>query len=162
MPDGHLQDHGIEQPADVRHGGGPVPLTPRRQPIRQTFAMPDTSPLKRAGTPVPGRPARFGPARTAAVGRGNGSAWALEHDLATGLRLAVALAPWWFLSGRLTGQCSLLREATALGAPSDDAWCAAQFWLGTAEVFSGDLVGALGRFTAIQDHRGPAAVPSAG
>jgi hypothetical protein len=29
-----------------------------------------------------------------------GLAWALEHDRAAALRLAIALAPWWFLRGR--------------------------------------------------------------
>ena len=85
-------------------------------------------------------------------------AWAGEHDPAIGLGLAVALAPWWFLRGRLVGQGPLLREATALGVPGDDAWCAAQFWLGTAGVFTGDLPGALGCFTTVRDvlgDRGP-------
>jgi len=31
-------------------------------------------------------------------------AWAMDHDAAAALRLAVALAPWWFLRGRLAGQ----------------------------------------------------------
>ena len=37
-------------------------------------------------------------------------AWAVEHDAGTALRLAVALAPWWLLRGRLAGQYPLLRE----------------------------------------------------
>jgi len=85
-------------------------------------------------------------------------AWAVQHDPAVGLRLAVALAPWWFLRGRLAGQCPLLREAAGHGVPGDEAWCAAQFWLGTAAVFSADLAGALGCFTAVLDvigDRGP-------
>jgi predicted ATPase/DNA-binding CsgD family transcriptional regulator len=85
-------------------------------------------------------------------------AWAMEHDAATGLRLAVALAPWWFLRGRLAGQCPLLRVAAGHAVPGDEAWCAAQFWLGTAAVFSADLAGALGCFTAVREaigDRGP-------
>ncbi len=31
-------------------------------------------------------------------------AWAMQHDPAIALRLAVALAPWWLLRGRLAGQ----------------------------------------------------------
>ena len=31
-------------------------------------------------------------------------AWAVDHDAGIALRLAVALAPWWFLRGRLAGQ----------------------------------------------------------
>jgi predicted ATPase/DNA-binding CsgD family transcriptional regulator len=77
--------------------------------------------------------------------------WAMAHDPATGLRLAVALAPWWLLRGRLIGQGPLLREAAGHCAPGDDVWSAAQFWLGTALVFSADLAGALGCFTAVRD-----------
>ena len=50
---------------------------------------------------------------------------------AIALRLAVALAPWWFLRGRLAGQYPLLREAAGRAEPGSDGWCAAQFWLGT-------------------------------
>ena len=31
-------------------------------------------------------------------------AWAMEHDPAIALRLAVALAPWWLLRGRLAAR----------------------------------------------------------
>jgi predicted ATPase/DNA-binding CsgD family transcriptional regulator len=85
-------------------------------------------------------------------------AWTMAHDPATGLRLVIALGPWWFLRGRLTGQRPLLHEAVGHGIPGDDAWCAAQFWLGTAMVFSADLAGALDCFTAVRDvigDRGP-------
>jgi len=37
--------------------------------------------------------------------------WAMVHDAATGLRLTVALAPWWLLRGRLAARSPLLREA---------------------------------------------------
>ena len=37
--------------------------------------------------------------------------WAMHNDAATALRLAVALAPWWMLRGRLVSQRTLLREA---------------------------------------------------
>ena len=37
-------------------------------------------------------------------------AWGMEHDPGTAVRLAVALAPWWLLRGRLAGQYPLLRE----------------------------------------------------
>jgi hypothetical protein len=35
--------------------------------------------------------------------------WAMVHDAAVALRLALALAPWWQLRGRLAGQYPLLR-----------------------------------------------------
>ena len=57
-------------------------------------------------------------------------AWGMEHDAAVALRLAVALAPWWFLRGRLAGQYPLLREVAGRAEPGSDGWCAAQFWLG--------------------------------
>ena len=85
-------------------------------------------------------------------------AWAMDHDAAVALRLAVALAPWWFLRGRLVGQYPLLRETAGRAAPASDGWCDAQCWLGQAAVFSGDLAGALGHYTAVGDaigDRGP-------
>jgi DNA-binding CsgD family transcriptional regulator/tetratricopeptide (TPR) repeat protein len=78
-------------------------------------------------------------------------AWAMQHDGAIALRLAVALAPWWMLRGRLVGQGSLLREAAGHAAAGSDGWCAAQYWLGLASLHSVDLAGALGYFTGIRD-----------
>ena len=81
-------------------------------------------------------------------------AWAMEHDAAIALRLAVALAPWWLLRGRLTGQYPLLREAADRAAPGSDEWCAAQFWLGVMALYSADLAAALAHFTAVRDAMG--------
>ena len=53
-------------------------------------------------------------------------AWAMEHDPAIALRLAVALGWWWMLRGRLPGQYRLLREAAGRAEPGSDSWCAAQ------------------------------------
>ena len=78
-------------------------------------------------------------------------AWAMDHDPAMALRLAVALAPWWRLRGRLAGQYALLREVTGRAAVGSDGWCAAQIWLGWMAVGSADLAGALGHFTAVRD-----------
>jgi len=80
--------------------------------------------------------------------------WALQHDAAIALRLAVALAPWWLLRGRLVSQWPLLREAAGHAAPGGNAWYAAQFWLGTAVLSSADLAGALRHFTSIRDAAG--------
>ena len=78
--------------------------------------------------------------------------WAMDHDATIAVRLAVALAPWWRLRGRLPGQYLVLRQAADRAVPGSDTWCAAQFWLGHAAVFSAaDLTVALGCFTAIVD-----------
>jgi predicted ATPase len=57
-------------------------------------------------------------------------AWAAEYDPAAALRLAVALGWWWFLRGRLAGNCQLLRQAADRAVPGSDGWCSAMFWLG--------------------------------
>ena len=85
-------------------------------------------------------------------------AWAAEHDPATMLRLAVALAPWWVLRGRAPGGYPLLREAAGRAIPGEQGWCQAQFWLGRIALLSGDLATSLGHFTAVCDavaDRGP-------
>jgi predicted ATPase/DNA-binding CsgD family transcriptional regulator len=88
-------------------------------------------------------------------------AWAMVHDSAVALRLAVALAPWWLLRGRLASQYRLLGEVAGRGEPGSAGWCTARFWLGTAARFSADMAGALGHFTAVRDavrDRGPSRV----
>jgi DNA-binding CsgD family transcriptional regulator/tetratricopeptide (TPR) repeat protein len=88
-------------------------------------------------------------------------AWVMDRDAAAGLRLAVTLAPWWLLRGRLAGGYPLLRKAADRADVGGDGWCAAQFWLGRTAVYSGDLAGALGHFTAVCDavgDRGPSRV----
>jgi predicted ATPase/DNA-binding SARP family transcriptional activator/DNA-binding CsgD family transcriptional regulator len=84
-------------------------------------------------------------------------AWALEHDPAMALRLAMALAPWWRLRGRFAAGYALLRAAAEHAARDDEAWCAAQYWLGVLASYT-DMAGALGHFTAVRDveaSRGP-------
>jgi tetratricopeptide (TPR) repeat protein len=88
-------------------------------------------------------------------------AWALAHDPAVALRVAVALGWWWYLRGRLPGQYPLLEEAAGQAEPGSDGWCAAQDWLGMASMFAADLPRALGHFTAARDAmqgRGPSPV----
>jgi predicted ATPase len=77
--------------------------------------------------------------------------WALEHDPAAALRLATALAPWWMLRGRWASGYALLHAAARHTAPGDDAWCAAQFWLGQTAGLNGDMTGALGHAAAAYD-----------
>ena len=78
-------------------------------------------------------------------------AWAVRHDAVITLRLAVALAPWWLLRGRISSQDRLLREAASYAAVGSDQWCIARFWLGWTAGFSADVTGALTHFTAIRD-----------
>jgi DNA-binding CsgD family transcriptional regulator/tetratricopeptide (TPR) repeat protein len=78
-------------------------------------------------------------------------AWALDHNRALALRLALALAPWWRLRGRYATGYPLLRRAAGHATPGSDAWCAAQFWLGQMALYSVDLAGGLDHFTAVVD-----------
>jgi len=84
--------------------------------------------------------------------------WAMDHDRAVALRLAIALAPWWLLRGRPVGGYPLLRQAAGHAAPGSDLWCTAQSWLGWMAANSADPARALGHFTALRDavaDRGP-------
>jgi predicted ATPase/DNA-binding CsgD family transcriptional regulator len=84
-------------------------------------------------------------------------AWAMDHDAAVALRLAVALAPWWLLRGRGPGGYPVLREAAGRAVPGEPVWCEAQVWLGHLMQLS-DLPAALGHFTAVCEaiaDRGP-------
>ncbi len=84
--------------------------------------------------------------------------WAMQHDAAVALRLAVALAWWWQIRGRLAAQVPLLREAVDRAAAGSVAWCAGHTWLGQASLDSADPAGALRHFTAARDaigDRGP-------
>jgi non-specific serine/threonine protein kinase len=78
-------------------------------------------------------------------------AWSVAHDPSTGLRLAVALAPWWFLRGRLASEYSQLRRAAGQATTGSDEWCAAQFWLGYTALLSADPAAALEHFTTLRD-----------
>jgi predicted ATPase/DNA-binding CsgD family transcriptional regulator len=78
-------------------------------------------------------------------------AWALEHDPPIALRLAIALAPWWMLRGRLAAGYGLLRRATGHAARGGTAWCTGQFWLGYLAHRTSDFAAGLGYFTAVRD-----------
>ncbi len=77
--------------------------------------------------------------------------WAMDRDEVLALRLAVAVAPWWYNRGRLAGQYGLLREVADRADAGSDGWCGAQRWLGAAAVMSADQDRALGHFTALRD-----------
>jgi predicted ATPase/DNA-binding CsgD family transcriptional regulator len=78
-------------------------------------------------------------------------AWAMAHDPAMAMWLAMALAWWWLLRGRLTREYRLLGQAASHVEAGSDGWHAAQIWLGLMAQFSGDLDTALSHFTAICD-----------
>jgi len=72
-------------------------------------------------------------------------AWALEHNQRVAVRLAVALAPWWYLRGRSADGYPPLRRAARYAG--SDAWCTAHYWLGRMALFRADLSAALGHFS---------------
>ena len=77
--------------------------------------------------------------------------WALDHDPATALGLAIALAPWWYLRGRWGAGHALLSRAVQHGAGGEE-WCAGQVWLGhLAAAATSDYAAALGHFTMACD-----------
>ena len=78
-------------------------------------------------------------------------AWAVAHDPATALPLALALAWWWLLRGRLAGEYRLLGQAASHAEADSAGWCAAQIWLGMMAQFSGDMAAALGHLTEVRD-----------
>ena len=76
--------------------------------------------------------------------------WCLDHDPATALPLALALAPWWRLRGRAAAGYELLKAASGHTETGSDQWCAAQIWLG--ELSSGTShQTALQHFTAARE-----------
>ena len=77
-------------------------------------------------------------------------AWALDHDPDTALRLAIALAPWWYRRGRLAAGYELLAAAAGPAEPGSQAWGAAQYWLGLLAPGPGQEV-SLAHVTAARD-----------
>jgi predicted ATPase/DNA-binding CsgD family transcriptional regulator len=90
----------------------------------------------------------------------HGLVWALEHDHAAALRLAVGLAPWWRLRGRIVDGEPLLRAAMEHAEPGAGGWCAGHYRLGLMAMTAGDFTAALDHFTAVCDAES-ARVPSA-
>jgi predicted ATPase/DNA-binding CsgD family transcriptional regulator len=77
--------------------------------------------------------------------------WALDHDQAAAVHLAVGLYPWWRLRGRLADGEPLLRAATGHAEPGTGDWCAAHYRLGLMVMGTGDFTIALDHFTAVRD-----------
>src|SRR5262245_59200733 len=78
-------------------------------------------------------------------------AWGLEHDPGVAARIAVAVAPWWLLSGRRAAGYQLLTSVALVTAEGGAEWCAVQFWLGVLAVVASDLTAGFGHVTAIRD-----------
>jgi predicted ATPase/DNA-binding CsgD family transcriptional regulator len=103
---------------------------------------------------VPGEPAagRWLDAEDATVHQA--LAWALEHDPGLAARLAVTLAPWWYLRARWAVGCPLLAAAAAVTAEGGPQWCTVTFWLGALTAVP-DLAASLGHLTAVRDTLSP-------
>jgi predicted ATPase/DNA-binding CsgD family transcriptional regulator len=78
-------------------------------------------------------------------------AWALDHDPAVALRLALSLAPWWQLRGRLSSQAGLLAAAASCAQAGTDEWCVARLWLGQLASNAEDPPAMLEHVTAVRD-----------
>jgi predicted ATPase/DNA-binding CsgD family transcriptional regulator len=78
-------------------------------------------------------------------------AWALEHEPDTAVRLALALAPWWGIRGRLASQAPLLTAVAELADPGSGEWCGAHMFLGQVAQHSEDPPAALDHFTLARD-----------
>jgi predicted ATPase/DNA-binding CsgD family transcriptional regulator len=89
-------------------------------------------------------------------------AWALDHDPAAALGLALSLATWWQLRGRLSSQALLLAAAAEHAQVGTDGWCAAQLALAQVASHAEDPPAMLERCTAVrdalEDPPGPAAL----
>jgi predicted ATPase/DNA-binding CsgD family transcriptional regulator len=76
--------------------------------------------------------------------------WALQHDQAAALRLAVGLSQWWRLRGRMVDGEPLLRAAIEHAEPGSAGWRAAHYRLGLMAMASSDFTTALDHFTAVR------------
>jgi predicted ATPase/DNA-binding CsgD family transcriptional regulator len=76
-------------------------------------------------------------------------AWAMEHDPATALRLALSQAPMWSIRGRLISQAPLLAAVAEHADAGSDQWCGARMLLGQAAAANADPVAALQHYTAV-------------
>jgi non-specific serine/threonine protein kinase len=78
-------------------------------------------------------------------------AWALDHDPAAALRLALSLAQWWQLRGRLSSQAALLAAVAEYAQAGTDEWCVARLCLGQVASNAEDPTAMLEHFTAVRD-----------
>ena len=78
-------------------------------------------------------------------------AWAMEHDHALALRLALTQSQWWQLRGRLTSQAPLLAATAEHAEAGSDEWCGARMLLGQAASMLAEPDAALEHYTAVRD-----------
>ena len=78
-------------------------------------------------------------------------AWAMDHDPAVALRLAVALGWWWRLRGRLRRPVPAAVRDSRAGRAGKRRVVRCAVLAGLGRVSSADLPGALGHFTAARD-----------
>ncbi len=78
-------------------------------------------------------------------------AWAMDHDPAMALRLALSQEQWWQIRGRLTSQAPLLAAVAEHADAGSDEWCAVRMCLGQAVGQLADSAAALEHFTAVRD-----------
>src|SRR4029078_13386977 len=78
-------------------------------------------------------------------------AWAVEHDHALALRLALAQSQRWQLRGRLTSQAPLLAAAAEHSEAGSDEGCAARMFLGYVASQFAAPGSALEHYTAVRD-----------
>ncbi|MGH3284721.1 MAG: LuxR C-terminal-related transcriptional regulator, partial [Streptosporangiaceae bacterium] len=78
-------------------------------------------------------------------------AWALEQDPGTAVRLALALAPWWGIRGRMVSQAPLLTAVAELADVGSDEWCGVQMFLGQVAGQNEDPLATLDHFTMARD-----------
>jgi predicted ATPase/DNA-binding CsgD family transcriptional regulator len=61
---------------------------------------------------------------------GQAVSWTLQHDPESALRLTAALAPWWWLRGRMVEGYGYLAAAAEETSLTSKSWATAQLWLG--------------------------------
>ena len=80
-----------------------------------------------------------------------GLIWTLDHDRLAGLRLAVALAPWWHVRGRWAEGYALLQRAVAQTDSSAANWHSAHCWLGELARVVSEFRLVLSHFSTVVD-----------
>jgi predicted ATPase/DNA-binding CsgD family transcriptional regulator len=78
-------------------------------------------------------------------------AWAMEHDHALALRLALTQSQWWLLRGRLTSQAPLLAAVAEHADVGSNEWCTARLLLGQAACQLAEPDAGLEHYTTVRD-----------
>jgi predicted ATPase/DNA-binding CsgD family transcriptional regulator/transcriptional regulator with XRE-family HTH domain len=76
--------------------------------------------------------------------------WALQHDHATALQLAVALAPWWYVRGSWASGYQQLAAAAEQADNRLPEWCIAHFFMGLMTARSA-VTTSLAHLTTVRD-----------